>query len=101
MDITTEEFDATIATGLTLVDFWAPWCGPCKALTPVIDGLEEEYAGRAKIVKVNVDEEPELVQRFAIRGVPTLILFQDGNLHSTVQAQKSKIVSTLDEALGR
>ena len=99
MDISIDDFNSTIQSGITVVDFWAPWCGPCKALTPVIDDLEEAYEGRVTIAKVNVDEEPELTQKFGIRGVPSILLFRDGNLVGNVQAQKGKIVQAIEEQL--
>ena len=61
-----------------LVDFWAPWCGPCKAIGPVIDELAEEYAGKVQIVKMNVDDSPATPGQFGIKAIPTLILFKNG-----------------------
>ena len=63
-----------------LVDFWAPWCGPCQMLAPVLDELAAEYQGRLKIMKVNVDENPGLAERFEIMGVPSMLLFKAGQL---------------------
>jgi thioredoxin len=63
-----------------LVDCWAPWCGPCRTLAPVIDALAGEYAGRVHVVKLNVDENPAVAARYGIRGVPTLLLFSQGRL---------------------
>ena len=60
-----------------LVDFWAPWCGPCRALAPVIDQLAEEYSGKAKIVKLNTDDNPNIAVQFRINSIPTMILFKD------------------------
>ena len=66
------------ASELVLVDFWAEWCPPCRKLAPVIDALADEYAGRVKVVKLNVDEAPEVASRYAIFSIPTLLLFRDG-----------------------
>lgn len=63
-----------------LVDFWAEWCGPCRALAPTIDELADQYAGKVKITKVNVDENPETPGKFRIRGIPTLLMFKNGQL---------------------
>jgi thioredoxin 1 len=67
-----------------LVDFYAPWCGPCKMLAPILDSLAGEYAGRVKLVKVNVDDAPELAQHYQITSVPTLMLFQDSRERETI-----------------
>src|SRR5271170_5730892 len=63
-----------------LVDFWAPWCGPCKAMGPTIDALAAEYAGRIKIGKMNTDENPQAPMRYQVRGIPTLLLFKGGKV---------------------
>ncbi len=75
-----------------LIDFWAPWCGPCRMFSPVIDELAEDYAGKAKIVKVNIDEEPELAQAFGVMSIPTLVLVKDGEAVSSSVGLKPKYV---------
>lgn len=65
---------------LTLIDFWAEWCGPCKALGPTIDAIADQYAGRVKIYKLNVDENPDAAQRFKIRGIPTVAILKGGQV---------------------
>jgi thioredoxin 1 len=61
-----------------LADFWAPWCGPCRALAPIIDAVEQALLGKAKVVKINVDEQPELAVQFGVQSIPTLIIFKGG-----------------------
>jgi len=74
-----EGFDKALASGqLLMVDFWADWCGPCKMLAPVIEGLGDEYEGKAIVGKVNVDEEQELAIRYGVMSIPTVIFFKDG-----------------------
>ena len=72
-----DDFDSEIASGKVLVDFWAPWCGPCKMLSPIIEQLDAENTG-VKICKVSTDECPDLAKRYGIMSIPTLILFKDG-----------------------
>ena len=76
---TEESFDQALAEpGLLVADFWADWCGPCKMLAPVIEQLADDFDGRAVVGKVNVDDEPELAQRYGIMSIPTVIFFKDG-----------------------
>ncbi|QMV41782.1 thioredoxin [Cohnella cholangitidis] len=76
--ITKDNFTENVAQGVSLLDFWAPWCGPCKMQLPIVEELSEELKGTATIAKVNVDEEPELASQFGVMSIPTLILFKDG-----------------------
>jgi thioredoxin len=77
------ETEVLKADGLVLVDFYAPWCGPCKMLAPLLEQLAGQYAGRVKFVKVNVDEAPRLAMRYDITGVPTVMLFRGGLILDT------------------
>ncbi|MEM7465893.1 MAG: thioredoxin [Pseudomonadota bacterium] len=80
-DLCAENFDAlALAPGLALVDFWAEWCGPCRTLGPIVETVAEQNQESLRVFKVNVDDHPELPQRYDIRGIPTLLLFQDGEL---------------------
>jgi thioredoxin 1 len=90
VNITDASFKTEVANGVTLVDFWAPWCGPCKMIAPVLDELSEEIAGQAKVAKVNVDENGESAGTFGVMSIPTLILFKDGQPVDKVVGFQSK-----------
>jgi thioredoxin 1 len=81
VQLTETSFDeALVAHSALLVDFWAPWCGPCRVIGPVLEDLSREYQGRVAIAKVNVDSHPALAVRFGVRSIPTLLFFRDGKL---------------------
>jgi thioredoxin 1 len=81
--------DATFDTEVTqsalpvLVDYWAEWCGPCRMIAPILDEIAKEYAGRLTVAKLNVDENQQTPQKFGVRGIPTLMLFKNGNIEAT------------------
>ena len=103
LDLTNTDIDATVANGVTLVDFWAPWCGPCKMQTPILEQqVAPAMAGRAKIAKVNVDDAKELAVRFGVKSIPALFLFKDGQVvQQFVGLQRGDaLVKALDAALG-
>ncbi|TLD80485.1 thioredoxin [Helicobacter sp. MIT 05-5293] len=84
LELTSDNFDAEVSSGVVVVDFWAPWCGPCKMLSPVIEKLANDYDGKAKICKVNTDEEDELSAKFGIRSIPTIFFMKDGEIKDQI-----------------
>ncbi len=80
LHLSTNNFDETISKGVTLVDFFAEWCGPCKMMAPVVEQLAQEYAGRVKVAKVDVDHNVEIAMRYRVQGVPTFGVFKDGKM---------------------
>ena len=90
--LTTETFDEMVASadGPVLVDFWAEWCGPCKMIAPILSEIADEYAGKMKICKVDVDSNPETAAKFNVRGIPTLLVFKNGAVEATKVGALSK-----------
>jgi thioredoxin 1 len=84
-----------------LIDFWAPWCAPCRAIAPIIDELAGEYAGRLKVVKINVDDNPETPARYGVRGIPNLLIIKSGQVKEQIvgAVPKSHLVKAVDSAL--
>ena len=78
VELTPDTFENEVANGVTLVDFWAPWCGPCRMMTPILEKASEEFEGKVRIVKCNVDDHQELGAKYGITNIPTLIIFKDG-----------------------
>lgn len=101
--LTNENLDSVLKDAATpvLVDFWAEWCGPCKTIAPVLEELATEYAGRLTIAKLNVDDHREATEQFNIRGIPTLILFKNGEAEATKVGalSKSQLAAFLDSNL--
>ena len=95
------EDDVLMSHRPVLVDFWAPWCGPCRQLAPILEEVAAEYAEVIKVVKLNLDEHREMGRKFAIRSIPTLLLFKDGEVVATHvgSASKEQLMTTLREAI--
>ena len=104
MTLTEATFDETLATtdGLVLVDFWAPWCGPCRAIGPVLEAVERDRAGRVTVAKVNVDEEPALAGRYQVRSIPTILFVRGGRIVDTLvgAVPRPTLDAKIDAALG-
>ena len=90
--------DAVDTDRLVIVDLWAPWCGPCRMVAPILERLSRDFAGRLKVVKVNVDESPQVAQRYRAQSIPMLLFMRDGDVVNTViGAQSDHVMRTLTE----
>jgi len=90
VELDNDNFEATIAKGITMVDFWAPWCGPCRMIAPVIEELAEDFEGKATVAKVNTDEQQEIAVKYGIRSIPSILFFKDGELVDQLVGAASK-----------
>ena len=103
--VSDSSFDAEVLKSdlPVLIDFWAPWCGPCKAIAPVVDELAKEYAGRLKVVKMNVDDNPQTPSRYGVRGIPNLILFKGGQVRDQIvgAVPKAQLVKAINQCCRR
>ena len=102
--ITTANFEKEVlqSAGPVLVDFWAPWCGPCKIIGPVVEDVATQYAGKLKVGKLNVDDDPGIAQRYGITGIPALLFFNNGSVVDTVvgAVPKSVLQKHIDDVVG-
>ena len=90
IELTPENFEEVTNAGVSMVDFWAPWCGPCRMVAPIIDELAEEFEGKANICKVNTDEQQDLAVKYGIRSIPTIIFMKDGEIVDQMVGAASK-----------
>jgi thioredoxin 1 len=103
VELNSENFEQEVSNykGTVLVDFWAPWCGPCRMVGPVVEELAKEYQGKAKIAKLNTDDAPDIASKYGIRSIPTLLFFKDGSVVQQLVGAypKTKINEKLQSAL--
>lgn len=89
-ELTSTNFDTIVSNGVTLVDFWAEWCGPCRMMGPVVDELAQQYQGKAQVAKINVDNEQDLAMKFNVSSIPTFLVIKDGEVKSRFVGVTSK-----------
>ena len=90
IELTRDNFDSLSKEGLVFIDFWAPWCGPCKQISSSIDEIATEFQEKALVAKVNIDQDPDLAMSFNIRSIPTVIILKDGNLVESLVGARDK-----------
>jgi thioredoxin 1 len=102
LNLDDNSFESTVSEGVTLVDFWAPWCGPCRMLAPVIDKVAGRLDGKAKVAKVNTDEANASAVKFGVNSIPTIMIFKDGKLQDTLMGaaqREDDLVSKVESYL--
>jgi thioredoxin 1 len=103
LHVNDSDFNETVikANGPVLVDYWAEWCGPCKMIAPILDEIAKDYEGKLKVAKLNIDENPATPQHYGVRGIPTLMLFVDGEVEGTKVGAltKSQLAAFIDNYL--
>jgi len=103
LHVSDSEFNETVlkASGPVLVDYWAEWCGPCKMIAPVLDEIAKDYAGKLTVAKINIDDNPDTPQHYGVRGIPTLMLFKNGEVEATKVGAltKSQLAAFIDSNL--
>ena len=103
INVTDADFEAQVinADGPVLGDYWAPWCGPCKMVAPILEQLAGEYGDKLTIAKINIDDNPETPKKYGVRGIPTLTVFKNGNVEATKVGalSKSQLTAFLDSTL--
>jgi thioredoxin 1 len=103
VELNSGNFKTTVEAGPTpvLVDFWAPWCGPCRVIAPILEELAKEFEGKVRVAKLNVDDSPDIASQFGVRGIPTLILFKEGQIKGQMVGvnPKNNIVQLIQKNL--